>query len=90
MVPNVLRLAKRHRVLFVALRDTTVAKAIEIAPQTLHHVHSAVIAGEMAREREIVLERIRRAGAHVVDAAPNEISAQLIDSYLQLKRREAV
>jgi uncharacterized protein (DUF58 family) len=90
MVPNVLRLAKRHRVLFVALRDTTIARAIDRAPSDLQDVHRSVIAGEMNREREIVLERIRRAGAHVVDASPAEVSAQLIDRYLQLKRREAV
>jgi len=90
MVPNVLRLAKRHLVLFVALRDPTLAEAIVQVPGRLHDVHRAVVASEMMREREVVLERIRRAGAKVVDALPSEIGPQLINRYLELKRREAV
>ncbi len=90
MIPNVLRLAKRHLVLFVALRDPTLAEAIVQTPERLHDVQRAVVASEMMREREVVLERIRRAGAQVVDAVPRDLGPQLINRYLELKRREAV
>lgn len=90
MVPNVLRLAKRHLVLFVALRDPTLARAADGPPQRLHDVHRAVVGSEMERDRELVLERIRRAGAHVVDALPSEVGPELVNRYLELKRREAV
>lgn len=90
MIPNVLQLAKRHLVLFVALRDPTVQEAIEADPHHLHTLHRAVVAGELERDREIVLERIRRAGVQVVDALPTEVDAQLLSRYLELKRREAV
>lgn len=90
MVPNVLRLAKRHLVLFVALRDPAVAQAAAPPPQRLHDVHRAVVANEMEREREVVLERIRRAGAQVVDALPADVGPELVNRYLELKRREAV
>jgi hypothetical protein len=35
-----------------------------------------------------VLERIRQAGAQVLDAGTAELEAGLIDRYLQVKRRE--
>ena len=34
-------------------------------------LHQAVVAGDFARERDVVLERLRRAGAHCIDAAPD-------------------
>lgn len=90
MVPNVLRLARRHLVLFVALRDPALGAALEKEPERLSDVHRAVVAGDLERDRERVLERIRRAGVHVVDATPREVGAQVVQRYLELKRREAV
>ncbi|MBM4060608.1 MAG: DUF58 domain-containing protein [Planctomycetes bacterium] len=90
MLPNVVHLARRHLLLFVALRDPLLAGATSLAPRSLRDVHRAVVAGDLARDREIVLERIRRAGGHVVDAAPAEVGTALVNRYLELKRREAV
>ena len=38
--------------------------------------------GEMAREREVVLRRLHRAGVWCVDAVPRRISVDLINRYL--------
>jgi hypothetical protein len=36
----------------------------------------------------VVLERLRRAGAHCLDAAPGASAMALVNRYLELKRRE--
>ena len=90
MVENVLRLAKRHLVLFVALRDPGLERRALAAPRSLTTLHQAVVADDFTRERSIVIERLRRAGVHCIDAAPAQFSVQLLHRYLDIKRRELI
>lgn len=88
MVENVTRLAHRHLVLFVALKDPSLEARATARPRTLDTLHQAVVADDFARERRIVLERLRRAGAHCIDATPDQFSMAVVNHYLELKRRE--
>jgi uncharacterized protein (DUF58 family) len=88
MIDNVTRLARRHLVLFVALRDPSVSGRALAKPRSLDVLHQAVVASDFARERGVVLERLRRAGAHCIDAAPNELTMSMLNRYLDIKRRE--
>ena len=90
MLRNVRWLARRHLLLFVAMRDPLLDELATAAPQELGDVHRAVVAEEMRRERQLVLERIRRAGAQVVDAGVDELAVDLVDRYLTVKQRELV
>ncbi len=88
MVDNVTRLARRHLMLFVALRDPQLeARALE-RPRSLTEMHQAVVAGDFVRERTIVLERLRRAGAHCLDAPADRFTMALLNRYLDIKRKE--
>jgi len=88
MIDNVTRLARRHLVLFVAVRDPSLESRAAARPHSLSALHEAVVAGDFARERHVVLERLRRVGAHCVDAAPERFSMALVNRYLDIKRRE--
>jgi uncharacterized protein (DUF58 family) len=88
MVDNVTRLAHRHLVLFVALKDPSLETRALARPRTLDTLHQAVVADDFARERRIVMERLRRAGAHCIDATPDKFSMAVVNRYLDLKRRE--
>lgn len=88
MLDNVTRLARRHLVLFVSVRDPSLETRALDRPRSLEVVHQAVVAGDFLRERQVVLERLRRAGAHCIDAAPAAFSMALVNRYLELKRRE--
>jgi uncharacterized protein (DUF58 family) len=90
MVENVQRLAKRHLVLFVALRDPGVERRALAAPRSLTTLHQAVVADDFARERQVVIERLRRSGVHCIDATPAQFSVQLLNRYLDIKRRELI
>lgn len=90
MLPNIERLARRHLLLFVALRDPLLPRLAAAAPTRLFDVHRAVVSGGIMRERELVLERIRRAGAQVIDAEAKDVGSKLIERYLLVKRRELV
>lgn len=90
MLENLGRLARRHVVLFVALRDPALAATAGAPPSTLLDLNRAVVAGGLVREREIVLRRLRRQGILPLDAAPGEVSPRLVNAYLDIKRRERV
>lgn len=90
MVENLARLARRQLVLFVSIRDPGVEAAARARPARLRDVYRSVVAADLARERDRVLARLRRAGVLCVDAAPGAISTRLVSRYLDVKRRELV
>lgn len=90
MLDNVRHLVRRHVVLFVALRDASLARIAGQRPDSLLGLARAVTADDLITERERVLTRLGRLGVTCIDAAPDEIGAQLINRYLDLKRREKI
>jgi uncharacterized protein (DUF58 family) len=90
MLRNVSWLARRHLLLFVAMRDPLLGAVADGAPRSVEDLHRAVVADEIRHERRLVLERIRRAGAQVLDTEVGALEPGLIQRYLQVKRRELV
>jgi uncharacterized protein (DUF58 family) len=88
MLDNVGRLLRRHLVLFVIFRDEELETMANREPQTPEDVSRAVIADAMLRERDVVIERLRRLGVQIVDAPVEEISANLLKTYFAVKRRD--
>jgi len=90
MIENLDRLARRHLIVFVTLRDPGLARLSAAAPRSSLDLYRAVVAADLVRERELVLRRLRRMGIATIDAAPDEISLQLLNRYLDIKRREMI
>jgi uncharacterized protein (DUF58 family) len=90
MVENLDRLARRHAVVFVALQDPGLAAVAERRPGDLVDLNRAVVAGTLLRDREVLLKRLRRRGIEPIDAPPSQVSTRLINSYLEIKRRERI
>jgi uncharacterized protein (DUF58 family) len=84
------RLARRHLVLFVALRDTQLETTAEARPRRVDDLGRAVVARDLIRERESVLERLRIQGIHCLDAAPGPAANRAVRRYLDIRRRELV
>jgi uncharacterized protein (DUF58 family) len=88
MVENLARLGRGHLVIFVALQDAALAALAGAEPRNLDALSRALTAHDLVREREVVLSRLRRQGVHCIDGPPASISTQLINRYLEVKRRE--
>ncbi len=88
MVENVTRLARRHLVMFVSLRDPGVEARMAATPTTQGVLNQAVVAADFDRERALVLERLRQVGVHCIDTTPDRFSMAVINRYLAVKRRE--
>ena len=88
MLESLGRLLKRHLVLFVVLRDEELEALVSATPDTPEDVSRAVVAGTLLRERETVIARLRRMGAHIVDAPAGQVGPDVVNAYLDLKRRD--
>jgi uncharacterized protein (DUF58 family) len=90
LVENLGRLARRHVVLLVAVRDDELDRVAGSAPADVRRLHQAVAATELIRDRALVLEQVRRLGVLVLDAPAARVRTELIDRYLEVQRRELV
>ena len=90
MVENLDRLSRRHVVIFVALQDPGLETVAGAEPAGVLQLNRAVVAGGLLRDREVVLRRLRRLGIYPIDAAPAQVTTRLINTYLDIKRRERI
>ena len=90
MVTSIERLAARHLVVFVTVQDARLAAAVDVRPNSVADVSRAVIAGNLHRERRIVLERLRRLGVHCLDVPRERVGADLVNRYLTIRKRELI
>jgi uncharacterized protein (DUF58 family) len=90
MVESVERLVRHHLVIFVTMHDTELSELAAAPPDTLRDLAGAVAADGLARQRALVLQRLRRLGVDVIEARWQAIGYRLIDRYLAAKQAEAV
>jgi uncharacterized protein (DUF58 family) len=84
MVAHVQLAARRHVVLFAALKDAFLERAARSTPETDRDGFRKAAAVDLLRERAEVLEKIRHAGGFVVDAEPGAITPPVINGYLEV------
>lgn len=90
LLENLGRLSARHLVVFVTLLDPANEAWAEERPVTSLALHRVVTAGGLIRERRVVGRRLQRMGIFPIDAPPSAIGPQLVNRYLEIKRRERV
>lgn len=90
MIENLGRLMRTHLVLFVVFRDEEIEGLAGAEPKTPDDVTRAVIAQALARQREIVVGRLERLGAQIVEAPADGLGTSLVSRYLDAKRRELI
>jgi len=90
MIESVGRLVKKHLVLFVTIEDSEIAALTNAEPDSLGNLAMAVSADTLARQRALVLERLRQMGADIIEAPWDRIGYRLIDAYLDIKCSGAI
>lgn len=87
LIESMQRVASRHVVVFVTLRDSLLQRAVDAAPTSFDSVAEAVIADDLLRDRSIVFERLERLGVHCLDVPSHGLSVGLLNRYLRIKQR---
>lgn len=90
MVENLAVLNRQHLLIFVALKDPAVDRIMHPKEPTLKNVARAVSAGQIQKERLLVLDQLRRLGVLCLDIAPSQLTPELVSAYLDIKARELI
>lgn len=81
------RLSAKHLLLFVVMADTELEAIAARVPDTAEDMAGATIAAELLRDRQLVLARLRRMGALVLEAPASGLSSSLLATYVRVKRQ---
>ncbi|PID81080.1 hypothetical protein CSB20_04165, partial [bacterium DOLZORAL124_64_63] len=90
MTENLQRLSRKHLILFVTIRNPDLEEALTQKPDTVQRMARSVVAAGILQEREKVRGQLRRYGIQTIDALPDQISPELLNRYLKIKRREQI
>jgi uncharacterized protein (DUF58 family) len=88
MLRGIRRLVETHLVVIVVLRDEELEAIAAAEPQTADDVTRAITAAALLKERRVVIGRLQHLGVHVVESEYDKVSERLVQSYLQLKKRD--
>jgi uncharacterized protein (DUF58 family) len=87
LLESMQRTANRHAVIFVTLRDPTLAGIVDAEPADFRAVAESVVTHDLMRDRAIVLERLERMGVHCLDVPVDGLAISLINRYMMIKER---
>lgn len=82
-----LGLLPRHLPLVVAMSDTEVIRLADGIPRTEQDLYRQGVAAGILERRERLMARLNSSGAMVMDTPPERISVNVLDRYLEIKRR---
>lgn len=84
------RLAKRHVVLFAALQTPALEQQVHETLTDGLDAARHTVALQLLREREQALHGIRRSGVQVLDVAPSQLIAPLINRFIELRQQSGL
>lgn len=85
------RSAQRHLLLVVALRnDQLMNAAVPTRSSSSTALFEAAAAEELVQARNEALARMRRAGVSVLDVSPQQMTAAVVNRYLDIKARSSL
>ncbi len=79
------RVARRHLLLFVTMSQAMLHGVLAEKPETAEAMYRYAAATEMAQRREVLLGRLRRQGALVLDLDPADVAPAVVNEYLRVK-----
>lgn len=80
-------LTPQHLPLVIAVSDPTVSELAHARAASGADAFAGAVASELIDERRAILRSLRTRGALVLDVAPGELSAAVVNQYLEVKAR---
>ena len=80
------RLVKKHRLLFVVLKDEELESEEKRRPESASDVTRSNVAAAMLRDRQLVIARLQRLGADVLEVPADAMAGGVVEAYLNIKR----
>lgn len=84
---HVTLLARRSLPLVVTISDPELHEMAARPPNSSAEMYQQVMAGQILRDRRLILERLKREGVETLDVPATQLSPQVVGRYLQLKNK---
>ena len=81
---------KLHRVVCVTVSDPHLTAAARSVPEDTAGVYQKAVAQQVLLERRQAISILKRRGVWTIDSPPEDLSADLINHYLDLKSRSLI
>ena len=81
------QLSRRHLVLFAAIRTPLLKQVVDEPTDSVLDGAKKAVTFRLLRDRGRALHVLERAGVHVLDVEPNQITLPLINQFVDLRRR---
>ena len=78
---------RQHLVLFAALRTPLLGRIVEAPLRTPADVARKAVVFRLLRDRRRALHALSRSGVHVVDVEPTQLTAPLVNQFVELRRQ---
>ncbi len=79
-----------HRVVCVTVSDPNIIRAAKGMPESSADVYQKAVAQQVLQERRQAISVLKRRGVWTIDSPPEDLTADLINHYLDLKARSLI
>ncbi len=83
-------LSDMHRLVCVTVSDPNILAAAKSLPENSAGVYQKAVAQQVLQERRAAISILKRRGVWTIDSPPEDLSADLINHYLDLKARSLI
>jgi uncharacterized protein (DUF58 family) len=84
---SLIQLQRQHLVMFAALRTPLLGRIIREPVSELQDASEKAVALRLVRDRRRALHMLSHNGVHVVDVEPTQLTAPLINQFIELRQR---
>lgn len=89
-LPYIRSIAKTHLVLVVFFENTELRQLTESAVDDIESLYVRTIAGKFAHEKHLMVKELHQHGIFTILTAPENLTINTVNKYLELKARQAI
>jgi uncharacterized protein (DUF58 family) len=90
VIDGAAHLMKRHLVLFVAMRQAEMVALAAHPPDSRHEMFAVAAAQELVHRRMVLMAQLREQGALTIETTPQDLTAAVLNRYLDVKERALI
>ena len=90
LVPHLSALHPRHLPLCVSLSDRAVLATAKRTPRSVNDIYERAVAERLLDDRQVWLDELKQRGVLTLDVPADELTAAVINKYLEIKGRSRI
>ncbi|MGL4596461.1 MAG: DUF58 domain-containing protein, partial [Bacteroidia bacterium] len=81
------RIAKDHLLVVIFFENTELRNFLDEKPRTTQEIYYKTVAEKFTYEKKLIVRELEKYGIHTIYTAPQNLSVNTINKYLELKAR---